>query len=542
MRGAIRDREVLKDLHFPKAGIDLSLAFQEQPNRPAGPNGEYARTTPTGLNVRAFEPASNRVRGGSRTGLVRYINAQVSGIVFIVQDLNLVVGTGYTNPGGMSQTSNSGRVVTLVAVSQGNVFVTTPGGTSWTAAVNSSGETPPLNFSGVLFSSPNQQKLYFADGVNFVYYDPSPNTVFAWKATKGTLPVDVNGNAPRLITTWRGRTVLSGLVRDPQNWFMSKISDPNNWDYSPLSVSPDQAIAGNNSPLGLIGDVITTMIPYNDDILIMGGDHSIWQFNGDPMAGGQIDRISDTIGMAWGIPWCKDPYGNIFFVSNRMGIYTMVPGQQPQRISQAIEQLVLDIDTGANSIRCVWDDRFQGLHVFVSPLAAPAVTKHLFWEQRTGAWWRDQYASTNYDPIATVTLDGNTPGDRVPLIGSWDGYVRSISPTATLDDGQAITSSVVIGPLLTKDFDEIMLKDLQAILSTGSSQVTWSVLVGATAEGALNAGAAATGTWSAGRNLLSFVRRSGHAIYIQIDASVPWAMEAIRARLVALGKVRRRSY
>ncbi len=106
----------------------------------------------------------------------------------------------------------------------------------------------------------------------------------------------------------------------------------------------------------------------------------------------------------------------------------------------------------------------------------------------------------------------------------------------------AISSKVLIGPLLTKDFDEMLLKDLQAILGTGSGNVTWSVFVGATAEGALASVGTLPGTWSAGRNLLSLVRRSGHAIYLQITSTNQWAMESIRARIASLGKVRRRGY
>lgn len=541
-RPKLGDPNILKDLHFPKAGIDLSMSFDKQPNRPVGTNGEYARTTPVGNNVRGYEPATNRMRGGSRTGLAKYVPAQVSGLVWIVQELALVVGSGYADPAGSMQQSNSGRVVTLVAVSQGNVFVTTPGGLTWTAAINSSGQSPPLNFSGIMYSSANNQKLYFADGINFVYYDPSVNTVFPWKASAGQLPVDSQNNAPRLITTWRGRTCLSGLLLDPQNWFFSAVSDPTNFDYGPLSTTPTQAIAGNNSPLGFIGDVVTTMIPYNDDVMIFGGDHTIYLMNGDPMSGGQIDLVTDVIGMAWGIPWCKDPYGTIYFVSNRTGIYTMVPGQQPQRISQAIEQLLVNIDTGANAIRLVWDDRFQGLHVFVSPLSAPAVTTHFFFEQRTGAWWTDQFASTSFDPLCTCTLDGNTPGDRVPLIGSWDGFVRAISPTATTDDGLAIPSTVIVALLVAPGLDDLMLHSLQSVLGAASGSVTWSVFTGPTAEIALSSAPVASGTWAAGRNLTTFVRRAGHAIYVQISSNNPWALESIRAKIASLGKVRQRGF
>ena len=420
----------LKDLHFPKAGLDISQGFSAQPNRPVF-DGDYARTTALGVNVRAFEALSNRQRGGVRCGLAKYIPVSPNTTTWIIQELNYIVG----NQGTPVQSSQSGRVVTLIAVSQGNIYSTTPGGTSWTIAINGASTNPPLNSSGIVYSTANNQQLWFVDGNHYVTYIPSTNKVVDWIASIGTMPVDSAGNLARLCCTWRGRIVLSGLLLDPANWFMSKVSDPTNWDYSPISVTPSQAVAGNNSPLGFIGDVVTTLIPYTDDVLVFGGDHTIYMLQGDPMAGGQIDLVSDTIGMAWGIPWCKDPYGNIYFVSNKTGIYTLVPGQQPQRISQPIEQLLQQINTGSTGIRLLWDDRFQGLHVFVTPLASPQPAVHFFYEWRAGAWWFDVFSNANHNPFACCTLDGNTPGDRVPIIGSWDGYVRTFSPSSGLDDG-----------------------------------------------------------------------------------------------------------
>lgn len=457
------------------------------------------------------------------------------------------------------QQSQSGRVVTVVTVSQGNVIVANAGDTVWTPAINLSGETPALNFTGLMYSSANNQKLWFADGTNYVYYDPSVNTVFPWTigiyqpgdtggtpgSQKGVLPRDNQGNAPRLICTWRGRIVLSGLLNDPQNWFMSAVSDPQNFDYGPLSTTPTQAIAGNNAPQGFVGDVVTSLCPYNDDTLIFFGDHSIYIFRGDPMAGGQIDRITDSIGGAWGICWAMDPYGNIYFVSNKTGIYTMVPGQQPQRISQGIEQLLLPLNTGSNGIRLIWNDRYQGLHVFITPLEEPGPTTHFFYELRTGAWWEDQFANHNHDPLCCCIFDGNTPGDRAVLIGSWDGYVRTVSSTALDDDGTPIQSTVVIGPILTDYQDTMLLKDIQGILGQASGPVQYKVFIGPTAEVALASTPVAQGTWTVttqlgGRQLNNHIRWSGHALYIQLSSSVQWAMEQIRARVAGLGKVQRR--
>jgi hypothetical protein len=533
--------EQLVEMGFPVGGIDVSAAWCRQPSHqimtnPAG-QAVMGPSTPTGQNVRGFDPSTNRLRGGSRGGVTKYI-AQAVNPNFIVSDLALVVGTG----GTLVQFSNSGRVVTVVAVSKGQVYFAPAGATGWTLAGNATGSNPPLNWSGVVFSAENQQKLWYADGVNWVYFDPTLSGVFKWQATAGVLPVDADNNTPKLICTWRGRTVLSGLLKDPQNWFMSAQGDPTDFNYAPLSVTPTQAIAGNNSPSGLVGDLITTLIPYTDDVLIFGGDHTIYMLRGDPMAGGQIDLISDSIGMAWGIPWCKDPYGNLYFFSNRCGIYTLVPGQQPQRISQPIEALVQNIDTGANSIRLIWDDRFQGLHVFVSPLVSPAATTHFFFEQRTGAWWTDVFSNPNLDPIAMCVFDGNLPNDRRVLVGSWDGFVRNFTDAAATDDGNVINSAVVLGPIVSAELDDFLLKDLQAVLGETSGSVNFAVYVGKSAEAALATSPVVSGVWNPSRNLNTPIRWSGHAVFVKITSTNQWALEQIRARFTGTGKVRRRSY
>ena len=533
--------EQFADMKFPLAGISLLRGFEDQRPVPVRGEEQWHHTARVGNNVRACEALGQRLRGGSRNGLSRYVPEPVVAN-WILQ--NLSVATYITEDalqgGSMVQLSQAGRVVTLTAVSQGNVYVCPAGQTSWTAATNNTGDTPPLIYTGVLFSTVLNQKVWFADGVNWVYYDPRTNTVERWAASAGTLPVDTDGNRPRLICTWRGRMVLSGLLEDPQNWFMSKIGDPTNFDYAPLDISPDQAIAGNNSPMGLIGDVVTALIPYNDDVLIVGGDHTLYVFAGDPMAGGQIDLISDAIGVAWGQAWCKDPYGTLYFFSNRTGIYSLIPGEKPVRISQQIEQLLLDVDTGSNSIRLVWDDRYQGFHVFITPLISPTDSRHFFYEQRTGAWWTTTFVNPRHSPLTVATFDGNLPGDRVALIGSWDGYVRSFDPDAEDDDGEDILSEVLIGPLVTKELDDILLKDLQAVLGEDSGEVEWEVYTGTTAEIALLNEPVASGVWSAGRNYTSPARVSGHAIYLRLSSKDRWSMETVRARLSGRGKVRRR--
>lgn len=53
----------LADLFFPINGLDVSVSFEWQ----------TPDTTPEGVNVRTFEPSTNRARGGQRWGLSKYI-------------------------------------------------------------------------------------------------------------------------------------------------------------------------------------------------------------------------------------------------------------------------------------------------------------------------------------------------------------------------------------------------------------------------------------------------------------------------------------
>jgi hypothetical protein len=180
------------------------------------------------------------------------------------------------------------------------------------------------------------------------------------------------------------------------------------------------------------------------------------------------------------------------------------------------------------------------LHIFVTLLAEPAPTTHYYYDQRNQAWFTDVFEDENMNPLCCVTFDGNLPTDRVLLVGAWDGYVRAIDPDAEDDDGVPIDSEVWIGPLLSKNLDDVMLKSLQAVLGAQSGEVTYSIHIGATAEIALASEAVDSGVFEPDRNLTSQVRWADHAIYVKLTASEPWSMESIRAITSIHGKIRAR--
>jgi hypothetical protein len=447
-----------------------------------------------------------------------------------------------STPNGKMQVSQSGRIVTLLAVSEGTVYTLNPGDTAWATPTNNTGETPALSLSGVMDSAANNQKMFFVDGINYCYYDPDTDTVELWAATGGgTLPHDDDNHTARLIETWRGRTILSGVLGDPHNIFASAASDPFNFDYSPVTPTPTQAWALNTGDLGLVGDVVTGLCPWNDDVLVVFCDHSVYKITGDPASGGQIDRVTDKIGCAHGRAWCKAPDGTLYWISNRSGIYAMTPGGTPQRVSTKIDSLLVDLDMGRNIFRMAYDDRRQEIRLFVTWVDNPQATTHFTLELRPQAWWTDTFADDDMNPLCVYEFDGDEPGDRKLLLGCWDGYVRVIDYDATTDDGVPIESEVLLGPLLTSNTDEVKLTTLQGVFAKDSDAVDYDLLLGKTAEEALEATGVASGSFSESRGYNQYVNRAAHAIYLRLRSNGRWAMELIRAGLSSvLSPVRRR--
>lgn len=75
------DDEYFQAMQFPEKGLDLRTPFAQQP----------PGTTDTVVNVRLFEALTQRGRGGSRSGLSKYIAGRIAGGAYPIQDLNTVV-------------------------------------------------------------------------------------------------------------------------------------------------------------------------------------------------------------------------------------------------------------------------------------------------------------------------------------------------------------------------------------------------------------------------------------------------------------------
>ena len=396
-------------------------------------------------------------------------------------------------------------------------------------------------------------KVFFVDGMSYRVYDPKniENSSFGeltdFEATEGIVP-------PRckLIAAWRGRLILARGDNE-QEWFMSAQSDPFDWLFFPAVSSATQAVQGSLARAGLVPDVANGIIPYTDDLLLMGGDHSIWRFTGDPAAGGQIDLVSDITGMAFGKAWCKDPDGIIYFFGSRGGVYRMTPESRPERISYgSIERDLQDVDLAANYIRLVWNYRDEGLHVFQIPYGAVTLQlDHWFWEQKTNAWYKDNFydtATVSNQPTAAAVIDGDDPDDRRLLIGgggnaalsSGDGYVAAWDADSHTDTGTAIYSKILIGPFQSDD-KEVRMTSITAVLASDQGGASYRLYV--TPQADTLGGQVFNGTLQPGRNPRQRLRGRGSHIFLELsDGSVGrWAFETASVEVYPAGRQRVRA-
>lgn len=353
----------------------------------------------------------------------------------------------------------------------------------------------------------------------------------------GTCVIRRIGSRCSLIAVWGGRIVLSGLGTDPNNIFMSAVGDPFNWDYSPDVQTVQQAVAGNvTSGYGKNIDIVTALIPYTDDVLLIGGSHSIRKFLGNPAEGGINASVTDITGIAYGSAWCQSPEGVIYFFGSRGGVYKMDPENGiPSRLTaMTIDERLADIDLDANVVSLLWDDRAIAVRVYITPKDG-STTTHYVWDVRNEAWWPFAYANNDHNPLAIHLLSGGTAAERRVLEYGQDGYVRMVDVDATSDDGNAIDSFVYLGP-----FSDAMLVEIAATLSERSDIVTWSVCSASSEENALTVRPRMIGKFKGGRNATQWPRAFIERGYLRLASLGPWAMDRLTAGMEQISETAKR--
>ena len=296
----------------------------------------------------------------------------------------------------------------------------------------------------------------------------------------------VAGITPYIVANWRGRLCLSGDTKDPNNLYASRLGFPFDFEFSTLNNNgglAEAAFALDNADIGRNPDVITALIPFDDDRLIIGGSNSIRMLRGDPAAGGDNIRIANGIGVVGPNAWAEDRKGNIYFMSHD-GLYIMnVAGGGVQGISDTVlDDVLRTIDINANFVHLAYDQRNDGVFIFIYPLDGMTNGTHIFYDERQQGFWPDQY-TVSIGPTAAASVVSDDPDERFVYLGGSDGYVRQFDSTSKNDDGTAINSYIEYSPQhVGGDIVEGVLIEQHAVMVNGSDGLTWTVRGAKTAE------------------------------------------------------------
>ncbi|MBE3036628.1 MAG: hypothetical protein IMZ70_06070, partial [Candidatus Atribacteria bacterium] len=289
-----------------------------------------------------------------------------------------------------------------------------------------------------------------------------------------------------LVSVYRGRLVLAGNPRYPNQWYMSKVADPFNWLYG--ADDPMSAVAGNNSDAGQCPDIPRALISFHDDYLIFGCASTIWILRGDPVAGGSLDNLSDTTGIFGSNSWCFDDNRNLYFWGSG-GIYKI---RSDFSGIQNLTEMVLpdiindeDADPTTHRITMGYDKKRHGIVVSITVLAT-GVNSNYFYSFKTEGFYPESYPE-ECGPYSLFYYDANDPAYADLLVGCKDGYIRKYLNTAKNDDigvvDETISSYVTYPITPLSDTDEKgKLTELVLDLAGGAAAGDFSDTNGVTYE------------------------------------------------------------
>ena len=360
-----------------------------------------------------------------------------------------------------------------------------------------------------------------------------------YRISKGRIPAGC-----KLVARYRDRLVLAGDALDPNEYYMTAMSDPLDMDLS--QTDSGSAVKGANSDAGRVGDPVTALMTYNDDHLFFGCRSSLWVMRGDPTGGGRVDLVSSMIGVLSGTSWCNGPKGELFWLS-RDGFYQTNPDCltcEPISVSrELLPRELIDINPDLCTISMGYEVRDRGVYLFITPNDTAAGTRHWFIDWETKGFFPVTFASQSHYPTCVKYVAAAEAEDSYLLMGCVDGAIRRFSWTAGNDDDQTLSSYVTIGPmnLGSGQADAGMIEQIKMTMAENSGSVTWSVWTANSPEvAATTATNPATGTFTAGSQHTVYPMRSGCAWMLKIAGTTGyrWAIDSITAILRVLGKAR----
>lgn len=375
--------------------------------------------------------------------------------------------------------------------------------------------------------------------------------------TYGTMPT-----SSTIVSLYRGRIVMNDVNR-PHAWYMAKVEDPWKMLYDFTNDGNVSAVTYTNTTVGQIGDIITAIIPYKDDLLIWGCANSIWILVGDPLGSGQNARITDKTGIWGSRAWCIDNKNNLYFLGED-GIYRMPISDSyspPENISKLkLPNIIatLDLDKNLHRVTMGFDPINYGIHI-CKTLLSDGTNSNYWFDLVTNGFYPESYP-TSCGVFSSYYYPATDDSYKKYLVGCTDGYIREFSNTtendATTSSTSAITSYAgIIGKMADDEDHEGIMTWINAVTSGGASagdfsdsdSVEYSLFTGDDGETVLEdikdgATAFTTGEWDGtGKQTKNRTRMRGSWYGLKIgndEASETWSLNNIYCNIKKAGKLR----
>jgi len=215
--------------------------------------------------------------------------------------------------------------------------------------------------SGGIIGAGEEFELNAANGFTVESFTDPPHWV-DWHTvmTAGTLP-----ETATIGCAWNGRIVLAGNSARPHQWYMTRAGNP--FDILYAAGDARSPIAGGDSNVSEVGDIITALVPYKADTLLMGARKEVHILQGDPAAGGSLDRFYAGDGIFGPQSWCIDS-NNILYWMGMGGFYRAAIGSTyPEQLSHnRVPKLLDSISRKTHWINLVYDVRRNGILIFIT--------------------------------------------------------------------------------------------------------------------------------------------------------------------------------
>jgi hypothetical protein len=307
------------------------------------------------------------------------------------------------------------------------------------------------------------------------------------------------GKRASLLVRFGGRLALSGFTPSPNNWFLSKINDVDDW-VPGLANAPDDAVAGNlSTKFSIPGEPIVALIPMAESGLLFAGRHTMTYLSADPVFETQARMIelSRSVGIVSAKAWCVSDAQTVYIMAQD-GLYRVRPNEFQVTQSGRITGGRLDSffqSQKFDKLNCSlgFDPEIQNIYCILSRTDLPSSSTHLVYSQATDSFWAIRTGWTAFQAPSCI---GEFPfGDaRSPVLalGSEDGYIgwfdRDLtsgvdgqaavgykgSNTFTVTNDQAaaqkIVSSLTIGPVVSPNLSQVMLRDVRVELTMDEPQ------------------------------------------------------------------------